>query len=70
MSRSGGEFLERKRIFIPRRARAKLQVGAAKSHFRPVRPHPELLGPDDVATRVLTQSEQDRVAYTDKNPND
>ena len=63
MSRSGLDFLERQRVYIPRRHRSKHQAGAAKSHFRPFRPHPELLGPDRVEDRAVTQAEENREAY-------
>jgi hypothetical protein len=67
MSRSGLDFLERQRIFIPRRHRPRHQKWAAKSHTRAVRPLPDLVGPDEVEDRVKTQAEEDREAYTDGN---
>lgn len=67
MSRTGLHFLERKRIFIPRRYRPRHQTYVARSHYRPVRPLPELLGPDNVVNRVLTQREEDREAHIDGN---
>jgi hypothetical protein len=70
MSRSGLDFLERQRIFIPHRHRPRHYRWAAKSHYRPVRPLPELVGPDEVEDRVKTQAEEDREARTGESCDD
>ena len=67
MSRSGRFFLERQRVFIPRRHRPKHEANVQRSHFRPVRPLPELVGPDTVEDRVLTQPEEEREAFDSEN---
>jgi hypothetical protein len=63
MSTSGLPYLERKRIMSPVRARPRYQADALRSHFRPVKHLPVLLGPDSPATRVLTQDDRDRIPY-------
>jgi hypothetical protein len=68
MSRSGIDYLERKRIFLPARHRSQFTAYAARSHYRPVRPLPELICADAPDKRIVTQPEEDRAAYRNDTP--
>ena len=65
-SRSPMEYLERKRVFKPRTLhRPQFATVSQHSHTRPIVHHPDLLGPDDVRKRLITQEEKKRVPYID-----
>lgn len=63
-SRAAVPFLTRMRVLPPEYLRMpQLTRNALHSHFRPVRHHPDLLGADVIACKVLTQTEERRVPY-------
>jgi hypothetical protein len=64
-SKSAMDFLYRQRVFStpPTLHEPFFATNSLHSHFRPVKPHPCLLGPDTPASRVVTQKEEDRVPY-------
>ena len=57
--------LNRKKIIMGQRRRPRFQTDALHSHTRPVNHLPQLLPSDDVATRIKTQEQKDRVPYQD-----
>jgi len=58
-------FLQSQRILMPTWTRhvALFATDNQSSHRRPVVPLPEMVGPDEVDCRVVTQDERQRRAY-------
>lgn len=65
VSKSGKQFLNKKKIIGAQRRRPRWQTDSLQSHGRPVRALPEFLPVDTVAARVKTVVEKDRVPYQD-----
>jgi len=63
MSRSGTAYLERAGILTGRIIRSMHGFESAKSHFRPVRTEPVLLGGDCPNGRLRTVEKDERAAY-------
>jgi hypothetical protein len=59
------EYLQRRKILPTPEGHGQHQVGALRSHSRPIKPLPALMEPDTPRRRIITQKVEDRVAFQD-----
>ena len=65
MSRASMSFLKRQRVFIPVVQHMPMFAGCCLlSHERPIRPAMGLVPADHPQNRMLTQKEEDSIAYS------